>query len=1480
MKHRFGFLRATAIAAVLFFAFQAQKGYAIPSACQFYGTAQYHGRAVNSGDVVKAYDPQGILCGTAYYVDGGNYAINVSGEDPDVSGDQGAVNGDAITFTINDETASTSGDKIWASSGSKNCNLTVAEQPPNAVHNGPYSANEGGSVSFSSAGSIGSSFLWNFGDGNTSTDANPSHTYGNVQSYTVTLTATNSLGSNSKSTTATIHNVAPTVSASSDAPKNEGSTVTFTGSATDPGGGGDISGYSWNFGDGNTSSQQNPTAVYADDGNYTVTLNVTDSDGGVGTKQISVTINNVAPQNVNAGGNKTANEGSSINFIGSATDPGVNDVLAYSWNFGDGGTATGANVNHAYADNGTYTVTLTVNDGDGGTGSANATATVNNVAPTADIHGPYTGTVNQPIQFHGTATDPGTADTQTYTWDLDNDGAYDDFTGQNPQKTYGSVGTYTIGLKVADDDGGFDTKSTTVTVNTGVLVTIRTNPGNWDVKFDGVMYTSPHSEYLVPGSTHSIEVPIAQGSDGLGRQYIFSTWSDGGAKAHNITVPSGPTEYTAYYYITYYLSIDNGGQPGSHATPSAWYTPGTWVTITIDSAVVNAGGDTRARFLRWEGTGNISYSGPNRTAQVQMNEPITQRAFWSSSQYLLKINSAYGNPTGGGWYNPGTSVPISVETSVNSGSGTRAGFKRWVGTGSGSYTGTNNPVNVTVNAPIVETVEWNTEFFLDLVSTYGAPKGEGWYASGTQVSVSVDTVAGQDANRRMRFFRWVGSGTNSYTGGNPAFNVTLNNPVTETVEWKQQYRLQVISERGNPKGAGWYTSGAAAVISIDTVASAGTGIRYKFFKWNGTGTGSYTGRDSVRSIIVQDSIKEIAQWKRQYYITLSIDPVGSGKVTPITAPGGWGTELDTLSLKAVGTADSGYGFFQWGGDTTGSSNPLKLVVKKNRTLIAQFRKGNVILATDPGGLTVRVDGVNIVSPATFSWASGEQHRIGTIPSQGDNVTAKYSFNNWSDGGALDHDITVPGSPTVYTAKFVSTFFLDIQSQYGTPVGEAWYAGGTTAYARIDSVVEQAGGVRQKFTGWKGEGQGSYTGSANPATVKMDAPLVQKTEWKQQYRLNVTTVPSPAPGARIEITPSGPWYDSGKAVQIKAVVVDPTYSFTGWSGGASGTVNPLSVTMNGALNVTANFKTPNAPPAIARLPDTTILEDQELRFPFVWLAKFVSDPNDPLSNLVFSLEGAKHFTVSLDLASQALILKPALNWSGIETIVVKVTDPMGLSDTDTVRISVAPIEDSPSAFNLISPGNNSVMLLWNYDSPIQFIWQKATDPDPGNYVRYSYFLSTEPRPVSGSVQVADLADTSIYVMTKNSGVYYWGVTAQDAAGNKTACGQVFKIDIRTDVKRETGGQPGTYELRQNYPNPFNPETTIRYQLPEPAAVQLRVFDLQGKMIRILASRKMDAGEYQVLWDGRNEAGQSMPSGVYVLRIEAGKFAEQKRMILIK
>jgi PKD repeat protein len=222
-------------------------------------------------------------------------------------------------------------------------------------------------------------YSWTFGDGGTSTAQNPSHTYAAGGSYTATLRVTDNQGAQStttsKTVTVTAPNQAPTASFTRSC---SGLTCSFTSTSSDPDG--TIASYSWTFGDGGTSTLQNPSHTYAAGGSYTATLRVTDNQGAQSTaasQTFTVSPPN-SPPVVNAGPDETAVTGLLFSEGWSFTDANHNGPWTYTINWGDGTTSSGTvssegsfNTGHTYVIvlPRSFTITVTVRDASGASAS-------------------------------------------------------------------------------------------------------------------------------------------------------------------------------------------------------------------------------------------------------------------------------------------------------------------------------------------------------------------------------------------------------------------------------------------------------------------------------------------------------------------------------------------------------------------------------------------------------------------------------------------------------------------------------------------------------------------------------------------------------------------------------------------------------------------------------------------------------------------------------------------------------------------------------------------------------------------------------------------------------------------------------------------------------------------------------------------------------------------------------------------------------
>lgn len=315
-------------------------------------------------------------------------------------------------------------------------------------------------VTFTNTSTGGNSYSWNFGNGQTSTQQNPSVvTYNTAGTYNVTLTTTNSAGCQATSTQSlVVSNYTAGITAQSSVCVDQ--SVTFTNSSTVG-----SNQWSWNFGNGQTSNQQNPSTTYSTPGTYTVTLtsqNTNSGCSGTATHQITVlpkpvpsftaTINSeCAPTLVNFTNNSPSGQG-------------------FVWNFGNGQTFNGQNPPPIpYNANGSYSVSLTMVGDNGCSGSVSIANYVVLTNPVAQFTAtPVNGCDPLDVVFIDNSNSPNPATNPIVSWEW-NFGNGSTFSGQYPPIQTYNVGVYDVTLIITTQTGCKDTTTLLEYIQVGLI---------------------------------------------------------------------------------------------------------------------------------------------------------------------------------------------------------------------------------------------------------------------------------------------------------------------------------------------------------------------------------------------------------------------------------------------------------------------------------------------------------------------------------------------------------------------------------------------------------------------------------------------------------------------------------------------------------------------------------------------------------------------------------------------------------------------------------------------------------------------------------------------------------------------------------------------------------------------------------------------------------------------------------------------------
>ncbi|WP_265580821.1 PKD domain-containing protein [Methanofollis aquaemaris] len=455
-------------------------------------------------------------------------------------------------------------------SGSASKTVTVNPPPPVAsfsmnVASGPVPL----AVSFTDHSTNSpTSWSWAFGDGNVSSQRNPTHVYTTAGTYSATLTATNAGGSDTMSKTVTVNPPPPVASFSMNVAFLS---VSFADHSTNA-----PTSWSWTFGDGTTSIEQNPTHVYTTAGTYSATLTATNA-GGSNTTTADVIVTPPAPI---AGFSMNVTSGT-VPLAVSFTDLSTNAPTSWSWSFGDGNMSSEQNPDHAYATAGTYTVSLTATN----TGGSNCTMKNVTVTPPTPVAGFSTNVTLLSVSF----TDQSTNAPTSWSWSFGDGNVSSE---QNPTHVYATAGTYSATL-TATNAGGSNTTTGNVTVMPSAPIadfsmSVTSGPVPLAVSFADLSTNAPTSWLWAFGDgAHSTEQnPV----------HVYATAS---TYTVSLTATNGGGSNTTTANVTVKLPpvSDSGDSDTYDIAASGNLKEGASVTLTFHDSAISTINFTAAEYI-------------------------------------------------------------------------------------------------------------------------------------------------------------------------------------------------------------------------------------------------------------------------------------------------------------------------------------------------------------------------------------------------------------------------------------------------------------------------------------------------------------------------------------------------------------------------------------------------------------------------------------------------------------------------------------------------------------------------------------------------------------------------------------------------------------------------------------------------------------------------------------------------------------------
>lgn len=452
------------------------------------------------------------------------------------------------------------------------------------------------------------------------------------------------------------------------------------------------------------------------------------------------------------------------------------------------------------------------------------------------------------------------------------------------------------------------------------------NPGSITVQapitqLANFSYTGPYTLSMASsptqgGTTLPPSGPFPQGtvvqiSASANPLFTFSHWSGNGAGSYDgpnnpatVTMNANITQTAVFDAQLFPLTMIAG--PGGSVLPASGNRP---ALSTVQISAIPAPGHS---FVGWTGTGSGSYTGTANPATITMLGPITQTATFQINTYHLTMNAGAGGSVSppSGDYLYGT--PVTITATPDSG----FAFLAWTGSGGGSYSGSNNPVTITIGGNVTQTASFGGPSLSTITTlppglpvradgiTYISPAVFNW-AIGSVHTVAVDSIIPNGPDVRHRYLSWSDNQPRQHSITVPP------TPLLVFATFRHELRLQMIDlpEGHSIPATGWHTPGS--VVYIRALGNPG----FAFDSWTGTGNGSYTGETNAVTVTMHEPLTQTPSF-RPFGFEFSISASASDPFVNTATPTGTLREL-TLWMTC---GEEGLSAFQ--ARAIGSLNPI------------------------------------------------------------------------------------------------------------------------------------------------------------------------------------------------------------------------------------------------------------------------------------------------------------------------------------------------------------------------------------------------------------------------------------------------------------------------------------------------------------------------------------------------------------------------------